>query len=431
MNIRLSFPRPLPRTMILPDATLSARRLSCRTCALPLLMPPVRQGQEVLCPRCGERLIRVEREPYILPVAFALAAFAVLLTVTFGFYMGVTLPGVRENLTLPGMMRTLLYKDYGFMANVLFVFVFVTPLLFILLVLYVYGALIRKQARPLLLPAARLMFRLRLWLMVDIFSVSSLVALVKIGAIGQVAFGTAFFAQFVYSLLLARVVLGTPAHWVYDQISRLLPGRFVLPDENSEVTACRFCAVSQNSALGKCTLCGARLARNRSESLTLSAAFLLAAVIFYLPSNLLTMMVTENPMTSISSQILDGVVTLWQGKDYFVAAIIFIASVAVPLIKIVSMAVLLFSVRRRMLSSAKNLTRLYHFIELVGRWSMVDIFVMILLMAAFATPIARVTPGPAAFYFTLVVVLTMLSTAFFDPRLLWEKEDERNKQNAA
>ncbi len=419
------------RRYLLPDATLAARRVGCAACGAKVLLPPLRQGQEVSCPRCDTRLARVEREPYLLPVVYALTALAILPLLNFGFFMGMEMPAAAAHLTLPGMMKVLLWRDFGFLANVMFVFVFATPLVFLLLLLYVYAALMMRTPRPFLLRAARWMFRLRLWLMVDIFSVSALVALVKIRALAEVEYGLAFYALFVYSLLLARIVLAVSPHWVYAQIARLMPQQMKLPRAEDAVVACRYCGFEQHVGQSRCTVCGGRLSFRRENSIMISWAFLLAAICFYVPANLLPMMITENPMVTLSSKILDGVFTLWRGGDRLVAVIIFMASIAIPLLKIVGMLILLLAARLQLPFPAKTLTRLYHAVEVVGRWSMIDVFVIIMLMATFATPIARVTPGPAVVYFTLVVVLTMLSAYFFDVRLLWDKESQKIKDSTS
>ena len=111
------------------------------------------------------------------------------------------------------------------------------------------------------------------------------------------------------------------------------------------------------------------------------------------------------------------------------AVIIFLASIAIPLLKIVAMIILLLSAKFRLPEkiSAHQLSILHRIVEIIGRWSMIDIFVTIILMAAFSTPIAKVEAGSATIYFTLVVVLTMFSAYFFDTRLLWEKEKEIKK----
>ena len=112
---------------------------------------------------------------------------------------------------------------------------------------------------------------------------------------------------------------------------------------------------------------------------------------------------------------------MWKDGDKLIAIVIFSASVAVPTLKILSMLSLLISAKFKLLLPIEKLSLQYRITEMVGRWSMIDIFVIIIMMTSFHTNIARVTPGPAAIYFCLVVILTMLSAYFFDIRLLWDK----------
>ncbi|MBR6027349.1 MAG: paraquat-inducible protein A [Neisseriaceae bacterium] len=383
-------------------------------------------GETADCPTCGRNLIRIENNPYLLPILYAITALAVLIPVSFGFFMSVRMPTVSERLTLPGMMYALLRQDYSFLANAMFLLTFATPLFFLILLLYVLGAFVQNKNRPFLLPAARWLFRLKQWLMVDIFAISSLVALIKIRVYAEVEFGLSFYAVFIYALILARLSQSITPNWLFSKASQLSKHKININNQ-LYTTFCHRCFFKQSKYHHRCSICGTFILSRRNNSLTLSTAFLLAAMICYIPANLLPMMITSDPTVTVTSQIFDGVLTLWSNKDYLVAVIIFTASIAVPLLKIVGMIILLLSAKFKLPTkiSAHKLSLLHRFIELVGRWSMIDIFVTIILMAAFSTPIAKVTAGPASIYFTLVVVLTMLSTYFFDTRILWQKEQEK------
>ena len=147
-------------------------------------------------------------------------------------------------------------------------------------------------------------------------------------------------------------------------------------------------------------------------------------MILYLPANLLTIMISTNPMEKEVSTIMSGIIFMWNKGDRFIACVIFSASIAVPTLKIISMLILLYSAAVRPLLPIRILSVQCRLTERVGRWSMIDIFVIIIMMSTFHTNIARVTPGPAAIYFCLVVILTMLSAHFFDVRILWDKAGE-------
>ena len=382
-------------------------------------------GEMADCPTCGRNLIRVENNPYLLPFVYALTALAMLVPVSFGFFLSVRMITVAERLTLPGMMHALLRQDYSFLANAMFILTFATPLFFLILLLYVLGAFIQNKNRPFLLPAARWVLRLKQWLMVDIFALSSIVALIKIKAYAEVEFGLSFYAVFIYALLLFRISQAITPHWLFAKAAELSSTHIDL-DKTKNIVYCHRCFFRQPENSSRCSICGTYILFRREHSLTLSTAFLIAAIICYIPANLLPMMITSDPTVTVSSQIFDGVITLWRNKDYLVAVIIFLASIAIPLLKIVAMIILLLSAKFRLPEkiSAHQLSILHRIVEIIGRWSMIDIFVTIILMAAFSTPIAKVEAGSATIYFTLVVVLTMLSAYFFDTRLLWEKEKE-------
>ena len=128
------------------------------------------------------------------------------------------------------------------------------------------------------------------------------------------------------------------------------------------------------------------------------------------------------PGTSRSgSTIMGGIIFMWDSGDHAIAAIIFSASIMIPVLKIFAMAFLLLCSHYGVPFDIRKVSLLYRITEKIGRWSMIDIFVIIILMSTFHTNIARVTPGPASLYFCLVVLLTMLSAHYFDPRLLWDK----------
>jgi len=150
-------------------------------------------------------------------------------------------------------------------------------------------------------------------------------------------------------------------------------------------------------------------------------ALLVAAYILYIPANLLTMMETGSIISYRRDTIISGVVELWRTGSWAIAVIVFIASVTIPLLKLISLTLLLVSVQRGSKWHPRQRTRLYRLLELVGRWSMLDIYVVTLLVALVQLgPMGTVKAGPAALAFGAVVVLTMFASMQFDPRLIWD-----------
>jgi paraquat-inducible protein A len=147
-------------------------------------------------------------------------------------------------------------------------------------------------------------------------------------------------------------------------------------------------------------------------------------MILYIPANVLPIMLTDQPGRTVESTIMGGVVLLWNMGSYPVASVIFIASVMVPLAKMIALAVLLWSVARKHEMGARERTTLYRITEFIGRWSMIDVFVVAILVALIHLGgLLVIRPGPAALAFAGVVIVTMLAAESFDSRLIWDHSE--------
>jgi len=196
------------------------------------------------------------------------------------------------------------------------------------------------------------------------------------------------------------------------------------------LTACHTCGLLQKLPArghGHCPRCGAAVHLRKPNSIHVTWALLLTAIIAYLPANLYPVMTVVSLGTSQSDTIVSGVVYLLLHGDWPLALIVFVASVLVPLLKIIALVYLLLSVQRRSPLRRAQRARLYRLIELVGRWSMVDIFVVALLAALVQVgALATIQPGIGAIAFTSVVILTMLAALSFDPRLIWDHQEQQH-----
>jgi paraquat-inducible protein A len=151
-------------------------------------------------------------------------------------------------------------------------------------------------------------------------------------------------------------------------------------------------------------------------------ALIATAILLYIPANVLPIMTTTQLGTAMDSTILGGVILLAHHGDYPIAAVIFIASVMVPISKLVALSWLCWSVSRGHVTSPHERARLYRATELVGKWSMTDVFVVAILVALIHLGgLLQITPGTAAVAFGGVVVVTMIAAHSFDPRLIWDQ----------
>ena len=196
----------------------------------------------------------------------------------------------------------------------------------------------------------------------------------------------------------------------------------------SDVLCCPTCALTlQVAALqpgqrAECPRCGSTVTEGPHGSLRVTAALALAALILYVPANLYPIMRMHFYGAYSESTVWDGVVSLAQTEQYFVALIVFLASIAIPVLKLAGLLYLVISVRFRLGRRLRSRARLYRFIDVVGPWAMLDVFLLAVLVALVKLgQIATILPGPGLIAFTAVVVLTMLASASFDPHAIWER----------
>jgi paraquat-inducible protein A len=173
--------------------------------------------------------------------------------------------------------------------------------------------------------------------------------------------------------------------------------------------------------------CGARLHQRKPESLVRAWALLLAAYILYIPANLLPVMVTQTILGTQRDTIFSGVVYLWLSGSHLLSIVVLTASIVVPMLKMVILTFLLLSVHFRSTWRIRQQTKLYELVEVIGRWSMLDVFVVALLASLVrAGALATIIPGGGALAFASVVILTMLASLSFDPRLLWDSLENKD-----
>jgi paraquat-inducible protein A len=182
---------------------------------------------------------------------------------------------------------------------------------------------------------------------------------------------------------------------------------------------------------GHCPRCGAELESRRARSIQHTWALVIAAAICYVPANLLPVMVTTAFGSTEPDTIMGGVVFLYGSGSWPLALIVLIASVMVPLGKLVALAYLLVTVQRAAQGGNRERTRLYRMVEIIGRWSMLDVFVVTFTVALVQLqPLMSVQPGLGVVFFAAVVVLTMLAAETFDPRLIWDSGSTGEPEHA-
>jgi len=203
-----------------------------------------------------------------------------------------------------------------------------------------------------------------------------------------------------------------------------------LPRSASELRlrSCRHCGLVSETAPGEalgagappCPRCGRTLRERKPDSLQRTSAWLLAAAVLYVPANVLPVMTTSSVFGRFPHTLLGGIAELWEAGSGGLAVIVFIASILVPVGKIAALALLVATARRRSHWRQRERTALYRLVELVGHWSMLDVFVVVVLVGMLRFgPLGGIEPEAGLLAFGAVVVLTLLASSAFDPRLIW------------
>lgn len=421
--------------------------IACEECGLVVALPEISDGQKAHCPRCQHTLISQISMPFTRPFAYAIACLIMLLlSISFPF-MSFTVQGATQTTTLLNAIEMLTYFKNTLLSLLLLLTVVILPAAYITAVLYLYrqAALYRhvdgsgKQIR-LCKRLLRVIVRIEPWLMVDVFLIGVLVSLIKIASLADIGLGASFWAFCGYTMLVVKCVSISDRTWLWQQFIPLQKVDGIKVGD-SHISAnhvnCHCCSQINpipNTADAKCSRCENTLHHyNPDQSLQHAWAFLITAMVFYIPANLYPIMYTVSLGNSEGSTIMGGVVLLWKLKSYPIAVIIFIASIAIPLAKIFSLIWLFMnagqSSQRTAQQSIQQL-RLYRLTELIGRWSMIDIFVVTILVALVQLQnLMAISPGPGALSFAVVVIFTMLSAMTFDPRVFWSSSANQQQQD--
>lgn len=390
--------------------------------------------------------------------AIALTALLVYLIAQFFPIVELDLNGSSTSATLLGAIRILWREDMEVVATMVFLSTILFPVLELCALLYLISGLHAGQKRPAFNRLLRMVQALRHWGMIEVLMIGILITVIKMTSLASVLFHPGLFGFAALTLLMAMVVRIEPRDlWnIGDQLvsdSQPVERRHTYSSAGSfnhasqpnqpnnanhashALVACGACGLLNSLAdarRGKhyCSRCSHVLHQRRPDSIRRTWALLSAAAILYVPAMALPVMYTTTLFGREDDTILSGVALFWNSGSKGLAAIIFIASIVVPMAKLAALTILAASTQGRSLWRPLQRTVLYRLVEFVGRWSMLDIFVITLTVALVRfQSLAVITAGPGALAFGAVVVLTMLASMQFDPRLIWDPIKSSGEQH--
>jgi paraquat-inducible protein A len=392
----------------------------CPQCDTLFTLPVVKATQSAYCPRCDAK-IRDGRDWSL--TRLAAMAVTMLLLMPFAWsepLLRLHLLGVRIDANLlQGIWQMTDQGDPIPAAMVLFCSVG-APLVLVIAIAYLWlGNILGMNLRPVLL----MLEKLKEWVMLDIYLVGVGVASIKVQdyAFLQPGVGLIAFISLVLLSILTLIHLNVEQLW-----DRFYPQR---PAQRADpgLQVCLGCHhTGFADSRGRCRRCHIPLRHRRANSLQKCWAALIASMIFLLPANLLPISVIYVNGARQEDTILSGIISLGS-SNIPVAAVVFIASILVPFTKVLVMLTLLISIHFKCEQGLRTRILLLRFVTWIGRWSMLDLFVISLMMSLInRDQLLAFTMGPAAFYFGAAVILTILAVEWLDSRLLWDAHESGN-----
>ena len=423
---------------------------ACPDCDLLQSIPVLPSGRMAHCLRCGHTMAASKSDSLNRTLAFTVAAAIVLIIANITPLMGLSAVGRHSSTTILGGVLKMWQQGQEITAALVAFCTVVAPTLHIVFMLTVLIA-VRTSPIPAWVGALlRASEFSKPWVMVEVMMLGILVALVKIADLATVIPGIGMFAVFALIILMAAMTVSFDPREIWTQI-RWVDGKTppaaetANPDRQATVSkdapgvmtgikqglvSCEACGLLARPANvddpGCCPRCGKALVLRRHDAIQRTWALLIAAAICYIPANLLPVMNTTTRTYAEKDTIMNGVILLYTSGSWPLALIVLVASVIIPLAKIITLAYLLITVQFRKAGNRHERVRLYRLVEIIGRWSMLDIFVVTFVVALVQLqPLMSVEPDAGVFFFAAVVVLTMLAAKHFDPRLIWDSDADK------
>ncbi len=416
--------------VITPTMRSSAQIMECHDCGLLHDVPPLQDGMRARCSRCGATMEHFRAISLSHAYAYSLAGAACFAMANFLPFIKLEISGRIQVAGLVTGIKSLYDQGLWELAIVVGITMLVAPGLQILARLAVLtGLRMRRPPRwlPLVHRGSSFVGR---WAMIEVYIFGLIVAYVKLIELASIELGPAVFA--VAALMLVTVatsaLLDDETIWRSFERKGLVPPPPVV-NPRRPVALCEACGLASNlpdSGHGNCPRCKAALHLRKPDSINRTWALLITATILYIPANIYPIMAVYMLGRGDPSTIIGGIIQLADAGMWPVAAVVFIASILVPTLKLVGLATLLITTQRGSTWRLRDRTVAYRLIEFIGRWSMVDIFMISILVALVQLGgVASIQPGVGAIAFAAVVIITMIASECFDPRLMWDNLDRQ------
>ena len=399
----------------------------CQDCGLFQCLPGLDPGEVASCSRCNATLRHGRKDSLNRTLACATAALLLFIVALQLPFLDVRAVGHSTKAGLFTGPAILEQRGMWEISAVVIITLVVMPAVqFALLLTVLVG--VRLPKPPAFLPRVfAWVERIRPWSMIEVFLLGVFVAYTRLKAIAEVDVGPGLYALGGVMVCLIAADVELDHETVWDKLQSLGLLHLREPPATQKRIGCDCCRLVLNAPSGwPCPRCGYRLRHRKRQSSLRAWSLLFAATVLYLPANILPILTVIRFGRGQPSTIMEGVVELMQAHMWPLAALVFLASILVPMLKLLSLTTMLLVTHSGSAWRLCGRTRLYRFVVGIGRWSMIDVFMLTVLVALVHMGfIATVLPGSGAVCFASVVVLTIFATEAFDPRLMWDSAEAR------
>ncbi len=403
--------------------TDDSKIINCHACDNTHFVLDIPEHAKAVCQHCGALLYRHIPDSLNRSIALYITSFFLYLFSNIFPFITLNLSGrIEENIL---MSSSWAFYELGMwelgllvlITSVIFPFIAIAGMLYMLIP-------VRLGFEPLGLPFVyRLVNSITPWSLVGVFMLGVLIAIVKLQDLATVLPGTSLyaFAALVFCFAAARASLQPELIWSLNPHQS--------PDlsqhkHNTKWLNCHCCGLLVEHELNHeyCQRCHAKLHYRKENSIQRTWALIFAATILIIPANVYPVMTVIRFGQGEPNTIFSGIVHLIEGGMWGLGLIVFIASIVIPVLKLITLSYLLITVQNKSSNRVRDRTVLYRVTEVVGAWSMVDIYLVGLLSALVSMDsLATIRPGIGATFFAGVVIITMFAAQSFDPRLIWDR----------
>lgn len=406
----------------------------CPTCDQLHLRPRLKEGDLALCRQCDTRLVGRCFLGFSLPMALIVSAFFTYLVAINLPFISLDINGHVDSFALPAAVSVLFVQNMWFLASLVALFLIFAPFFAILVCGYLLFFLSKKKKPPFYISFLKILARFQALDMTDVYLASIFVVLVKATDMGNIALCPGFWAFCAQVVCLKLSFFFMPLADFWQAIDPPAKNPEPLPDSYDNAghigfLACHVCGLVHAIGASHCTRCKTPLHIRKPQSVDRTLALVITALVLYIPANAYPMMLVESMGEVISSTIMEGVILFWQEGSYFIAAVIFFASVAIPITKLLLLTFLVIRVKYFTRAFPMDETRIYKITEWIGKWSLIDVFVVATLAAMVQMGrLASIDPGRGVLFFAAVVIVTLFAAESFDSKLLWDNSSIEQRE---